>query len=172
MIEMLERQIGRDARRAGRGDGLAAAHDPRGADRVAQARLLDRTHAREGRIRLPDRRNDVGGGSLIMSRSVKNAQPAPPPAESIAQEITRIGAMNIGELRPAVAEAFGSEPPPAFSKDLLARAIAYRAAGGGLWRPQAATARLLRVIGETRRGAAPAGEGRLRHRPRAQGRAA
>jgi hypothetical protein len=54
--------------------------------------------------------------------------------------------MNIGELRLAWRATFGSEPPAAFSKDLLARALSYRwqeQAFGGL---DAATARLLRAL--------------------------
>jgi hypothetical protein len=81
-----------------------------------------------------------------MSRSVKNLQPAPAPAEEINEAILRVGAMNVSELRSAWRDWYGSGPPPAFSKDLLARAIAYRAqeeAYGGL---SASTTRMLRSL--------------------------
>ena len=54
--------------------------------------------------------------------------------------------MGVGELRATWRKVFGSEPPLAFSKDLLARALAYRLqeqAYGGL---SAATTRLLRSL--------------------------
>ncbi len=81
-----------------------------------------------------------------MARSVGNAQPTRQPAESVEEQIARIAAMSIGELRATWREVFGSEPPLAFSKDLLARALAYRLqeqAYGGL---SAATTRLLRSL--------------------------
>ncbi len=74
-----------------------------------------------------------------MRRSVGNARPARALAESAA-------AMSVGELRALWREVLSSEPPSAFSKDLLARAIAYRLqeeAFGGL---SPATARLLRSL--------------------------
>lgn len=52
--------------------------------------------------------------------------------------------MNVAELRSAWRETFRSDPPAAFSKDLLARAISYRLQEkvfGGL---KPSTARLLR----------------------------
>ncbi len=79
-----------------------------------------------------------------MPRSMRPPRPAGLPAETVEEQIARIGAMNIGELRQHWKESFGSEPPASFSKDLLARAIAYRLqeeAYGGL---SAATARLLK----------------------------
>ena len=81
-----------------------------------------------------------------MARSVGNAQPTRKPAESVEEQIARIAAMSIGELRATWREVYGSEPPSAFSKDLLARALAYRLqeqAYGGL---SAATTRLLRSL--------------------------
>jgi hypothetical protein len=69
-----------------------------------------------------------------------------PPAVTVEDEVARIGAMNVEELRRLWRETFGVEPPSAFSKDLLARAIACRIqeqAYGGL-KPQ--TARLLRAM--------------------------
>jgi len=79
-----------------------------------------------------------------MSRSEKMTQPATPPAGGVETEIARLDEMNVAELRPFWRETFGSEPPSAFSRDLLTRAIAHRMqkqAFGGL-KPQ--TARLLR----------------------------
>ncbi len=54
--------------------------------------------------------------------------------------------MRVGELRALWQDVFSSDPPSAFSKDLLARAIAYRLqeqAYGGL---STSTARLLRSL--------------------------
>ncbi|WP_018409670.1 DUF2924 domain-containing protein [Methylocystis rosea] len=79
-----------------------------------------------------------------MARSAKNAQPAIAPADDIEAEIARVGAMNVTELRMRWREVFGCDPSPTFSKDLLARAIAYHIqerAYGGLARQ---TSRLLR----------------------------
>ena len=81
-----------------------------------------------------------------MPRSMKTPRPARPPAESVEEHITRVGAMNIGDLRQLWRERFGSEPPAAFSKDLFARAITYRLQEetyGGL---SAATTRLLKSL--------------------------
>jgi Protein of unknown function (DUF2924) len=72
-------------------------------------------------------------------------QPASAPADALEVEIAGIGAMNIDQLRAAWREVFASDPPPAFSKDLLARAIAFHAqqkARGGLpRRPRACSDR-------------------------------
>jgi hypothetical protein len=76
------------------------------------------------------------------------------PAHGLDGEIERIDAMNAGQLRAHWQEIFGAAPPPAFSKDLLARALAYRLqerARGGLG-PN--TARLLRSL-TIRPGAVP-----------------
>lgn len=81
-----------------------------------------------------------------MRPASRDSQPAARPAETIEQEIARLGAMSIGELRLAWRATIGSEPPAAFAKDLLARALSYRwqeQAFGGL---NAATARLLRAL--------------------------
>jgi hypothetical protein len=81
-----------------------------------------------------------------MARSVGNPQLTRESAESVEEQIARIATMSIGELRATWREVYGSEPPPAFSKDLLARALAYRLqeqAYGGL---SAATTRLLRSL--------------------------
>jgi Protein of unknown function (DUF2924) len=58
----------------------------------------------------------------------------------------RIGAMNIDQLRAAWREVYPSDPPPAFSKDLLARAIAFHAQQKALGGLSPATARLLRSL--------------------------
>src|ERR1700760_4643386 len=52
-------------------------------------------------------------------------QPAKRPAIDLEAELARIAAMNIGELRSLWREREGREAPKAFSKDLLARALAY-----------------------------------------------
>jgi hypothetical protein len=53
-------------------------------------------------------------------------QPAKAPAASdLEAELARIAGMNINELRSLWREREGSEPPSGFSKDLLARALAY-----------------------------------------------
>lgn len=81
-----------------------------------------------------------------MSRSVRTGRPARQPAEGVEEQIERIGAMSIGELRRLWQQSHGGEPPAAFSKDLLARAIAHRLqeeAYGGL---SGATTRLLKSL--------------------------
>ncbi len=83
-----------------------------------------------------------------MPRAMRAPRSASLPAESVEERIARIGAMNIGELRQLWKVSYGSEPPESFSKDLLARAIAYRLqeeAYGGL---SAATTRLLKSLGK------------------------
>jgi hypothetical protein len=53
-------------------------------------------------------------------------QPAKKPAAiDLEAELARIAAMNIGELRSLWREREGREAPKGFSKDLLARALAY-----------------------------------------------
>ena len=81
-----------------------------------------------------------------MAKATKREQPAPTPAVDIDAEIARVSAMNVAELRRLWPEVFGAQAPNAFSKDLLARAIAYRVqerACGGI-KPQ--TLRLLRAV--------------------------
>ncbi len=82
-----------------------------------------------------------------MSRVNQNgAQPAVAPAGDVETEVARIGAMNLTELRALWRDRRNFDPPPAFSKDLLARALAHdlqQQAHGGL-KPQ--TARLLRAL--------------------------
>jgi DUF2924 family protein len=73
-------------------------------------------------------------------------QPAPPPAEPLDVKLARIGEMNMEQLRGCWRVTFASDPPAAFSKDLMARAICYQLqeeAFGGL---SAAPARLLRSL--------------------------
>ncbi|MCI4678263.1 DUF2924 domain-containing protein [Rhodoblastus acidophilus] len=80
-------------------------------------------------------------------------RPVAEPADDVEKAIARVAAMNIAELRSEWLKTFGSEPPRPFSKDLLARAIAYRMqedAYGGL---NPFTARLLRSL--LKRGAEP-----------------
>ena len=70
-----------------------------------------------------------------MARADLVAQPAGMPAEEVEAQVDRVAAMNIDALRVAWSASFPSEPPRAFSKDLLARAIAHRVqeeAFGGL----------------------------------------
>jgi hypothetical protein len=53
-------------------------------------------------------------------------QPAKAPAASdLEAELSRIAGMNINELRSLWREREGREAPSGFSKDLLARALAY-----------------------------------------------
>lgn len=103
-------------------------------------------------VGLPHRCRDDGG--LIMAPRARRGRPAAKPvapeqptsACDIEQAIARIGAMHVGALRFEWRLAFGSEPPPAFSKDLLARAICCRLqeqVHGGL---SPTTARLLRSL--------------------------
>ena len=73
-------------------------------------------------------------------------QPASAPAESPDAVLARIREMNIVQLRGIWRETNTSDPPVAFSKDLLARAICYRLQEqtfGGL---SASTGRLLRLL--------------------------
>jgi hypothetical protein len=73
-------------------------------------------------------------------------QPAFAPAESPAAALAHMGEMNIDQLRGCWRETIASDPPAAFSKDLLARAICYRLQEqtfGGL---SASTDRLLRAL--------------------------
>lgn len=81
-----------------------------------------------------------------MARSVGNRQPTRAPTESVEEQIARLAAMSVSELRGTWREVYGADAPLAFSKDLLARALAYRLqeqAYGGL---SAATTRLLRSL--------------------------
>jgi DUF2924 family protein len=81
-----------------------------------------------------------------MARRLAQMQPASAPAAALEVELARIGAMNIDQLRVAWREALASDPPSAFSKDLLARAIAFLAQQKALGGLSPATARLLRSL--------------------------
>ena len=81
-----------------------------------------------------------------MAGYLAQTQPASAPAETLGIELARIRAMDIDQLRAAWREAFASDPPPAFSKDLLARAIAFHAQQKALGGLPSATARLLRSL--------------------------
>jgi hypothetical protein len=73
-------------------------------------------------------------------------QPASAPAESLDAALARISEMTVEQLRALWRERFASDPPAAFSKALLARAICYRLqeqTSGGL---SASTDRLLRSL--------------------------
>ncbi len=88
-----------------------------------------------------------------MARQVGSAQLTRAAAETVEEEIARVGEASIVGLRARWREIYGCEPPAAFSRDLLARGIAYRLqeqAYGGLG---AATLRLLRSL--ARPGAEP-----------------
>jgi hypothetical protein len=81
-----------------------------------------------------------------MARRLAQMQPASAPAAAIEVELARIGAMNIDQLRAAWREALASDPPPAFSQDLLAHAIAFHAQQKALGELSPPTARLLRSL--------------------------
>ena len=81
-----------------------------------------------------------------MARGLAQMRPASSPAAALEVGLGRIGAMNIDQLKAAWREAFASDPPPAFSKDLLARAIAFHAQQKALGGLPPATARLLRSL--------------------------
>ena len=73
-------------------------------------------------------------------------QPASAAAEPLDAVLARIGERNIGQLRAFWRERFASDPPAAFSKDLLARAFCHRLQEqtfGGL---SASTDRMLRSL--------------------------
>lgn len=71
----------------------------------------------------------------------------------IHQDLARIGVMNVDALRAEWRRVFGCDAPPAFSKDLLARAIAYRLQEQTLGGLSPSAARLLRTL--ARPGAEP-----------------
>jgi Protein of unknown function (DUF2924) len=81
-----------------------------------------------------------------VTRDLRRTQPAPAPAESLEAELTRIGAMNIDQMRAAWRKVFGSDPSSVFSKDLIARAIAFHTQEKVLGCLPAPTARLLRTL--------------------------
>ena len=106
---------------------------------------------------------------MALSRT-SATQPASALAESLDAALARISEMNIEQLRVCWRETFASDPPAAFSKDLLARAICHRLqeqAFGGL---SASTGRLLRSLSQAGRRTAAADQGWLHPDPRASGR--
>ncbi|HEX9167908.1 MAG TPA: DUF2924 domain-containing protein [Roseiarcus sp.] len=94
-----------------------------------------------------------------MARLVGAAQPTAASAEALDAAIARIGAMNLGALRACWREALGSDPPSAFSKDLLARIISHRMQEQALGRLGVTTARLLRSL--THPGAEPSRQAKV-----------
>jgi hypothetical protein len=84
-----------------------------------------------------------------MARASDGVQPASAPAEALNEQIAQTGTMRIEQLRTRWRETFASDPPPAFSKDLLARAISYRLQEDALGGLSASTARLLRSLGKS-----------------------
>ena len=73
VIALLSRRRRREDRGAHLGDGVAAAHHARGADRVAQARLYNRTRALgTGRLALPDRRQRCTGSRGVRQWTSRN----------------------------------------------------------------------------------------------------
>jgi Protein of unknown function (DUF2924) len=81
-----------------------------------------------------------------MALSHPSAQPAAAPAEPLDAVLARIGEMNIEQLRGCWRETFASDPPAAFSKDLLARAICHRLQEQASGCLSASTSRLLRSL--------------------------
>ena len=79
-----------------------------------------------------------------MARGLARNEPAPAPAASLGVELARIGAMTIDQLRTTWRKLLASDPPPAFSKDLLARAIAFQTQKKALGGLPPGTVRLLR----------------------------
>ena len=67
-------------------------------------------------------------------------------AEDLEQDLARIGAMSVDGLRAEWRRVFGSDPPPAFSKHLLARAISYRLQEQALGGLSPSAVRLLRSL--------------------------
>lgn len=81
--------------------------------------------------------------------SARSSSPTTEPlhqSSDLEQDLARIRAMNVDALRADWRRVFGSDPPPAFSKDLLARAIAYQVQVQALGGLSPAAARLLRNL--------------------------
>jgi hypothetical protein len=81
-----------------------------------------------------------------MARGLAQKEPASAPAEALGVELARIGAINIDQLRATWRRVFASDPPPAFSKNLLARAIAFQTQEKALGGLPPGTVRLLRSL--------------------------
>lgn len=67
-------------------------------------------------------------------------------AADLEQDLARVDAMDVDALRQEWWRVFASDPPPAFSKDLVARAVAYRLQEQALGGLNASAARLLRTL--------------------------
>ncbi len=80
------------------------------------------------------------------SRPILQPTHSPPQAANLEQDITRIDGMNVDALRVEWRRVFGTDPPPAFSKDLLSRAIANRLQELALGAVNPSTSRLLRSL--------------------------
>lgn len=83
---------------------------------------------------------------MIVAIGQNIGQSAPSPADPLHEAIARVAGMTIDALRKEWRTVFSTDPPPAFSKDLLARAITYRMqeeAFGGI---SPSTARYLRTL--------------------------
>ena len=80
-------------------------------------------------------------------------QPVLGPTADLDGAVRCIGAMTIDQLRGAWRQTFGSDPPAALSKDLMARALAYRLQERALGGLSPDTKRLLRSL--PREGAEP-----------------
>src|ERR1700677_3621467 len=81
-----------------------------------------------------------------MARGLPRRQPASAPAVPLEVELARIGAMTIDQVRTTWRKVFVSNPPPAFSKELLARAITFHKQEKALGGLPAPTLRLLRTL--------------------------
>lgn len=81
-----------------------------------------------------------------MARVLRLTQPTLTPAASLEVELALTGAMTIDQLRATWRKVLASDPPSAFSKDLLARAIAFHKQAKALGGLPAPTARLLRSL--------------------------
>lgn len=74
------------------------------------------------------------------------ARSAEPQQTDLHQDLVRVDGMNVDALRTEWRRVFSSEPPSAFSRDLLARAIAYRLQERALGGLGPSAARLLRSL--------------------------
>jgi Protein of unknown function (DUF2924) len=81
-----------------------------------------------------------------MAGGSSRTQPAPAPAAALEVELARLGAMTVDQLRATWWNVFASNAPPAFTKDLLARAIAFHAQEKALGGLTGQTVRLLRSL--------------------------
>ena len=85
-----------------------------------------------------------------MANRAKQLQPAHKSAEDLEWEVADIAAMNVEQLRVRWRQTHGQPPPKGLSKDLIARALAYRiqeAVLGGLSPGALRTLRLVMTSG-------------------------